>query len=112
MGNAQVHAAVGAQVAPQFITIPPPLFRSFQREVAARLLPAHTSRLLLPSAARASAKVLPASDGGGVLGAQAGLLDRKGARVQSADTVEVALLTRSTLVHCCPALNSMVLRRQ
>jgi hypothetical protein len=40
MGNAQVHAAVGAQVAPQFITIPPPLFRSFQGEVAAHLLPA------------------------------------------------------------------------
>ena len=43
MGNAQVDAAVGAQVAPQFITIPPSLCRSFQGEVAVRLLPAHTS---------------------------------------------------------------------
>ncbi len=56
MGNAQVHAAVGAQVASQFITIPPPPFRSFQGEVAARLLPAHTSRLLPPSSARTSAR--------------------------------------------------------
>jgi hypothetical protein len=37
MGNVQVHVAVGAQVAPQFITIPPPLFRSSQGEVAAHL---------------------------------------------------------------------------
>jgi hypothetical protein len=56
MGNVQVHAAVGAQVASQFITIPPPLFRSFQGEVAARLLPAHTSRLLLLSVARTSTR--------------------------------------------------------
>jgi hypothetical protein len=41
MGNVQVHAAVGAQVASQLLTIPPPLFRSSQREVAAHLLPAH-----------------------------------------------------------------------
>jgi hypothetical protein len=46
MGNAQVHEAVGAQVASQLLTIPPPLFRSSQREVAAHLLPAHTSRPL------------------------------------------------------------------
>jgi hypothetical protein len=77
MGNVQVHAAVGAQVASQLITIPPPLFRSSQREVAAHLLPAHTSRLLLPSAARTSARS-PGSGGDGVIGDQAGLVESKG----------------------------------
>jgi hypothetical protein len=53
----QVHAAVGAQVASQLITIPPPLFRSSQGEVAAHLLPAQTSPLLLPSAPRTSRRL-------------------------------------------------------
>jgi hypothetical protein len=44
MENAQVHAAVGAQVASQSITIPPPLFRSFQGAVAAHLLPKRRAR--------------------------------------------------------------------
>jgi hypothetical protein len=47
MKRVQVYAAVGAQVASQSITIPPLLFRSFHGCVAAHLLPAHTSRLLL-----------------------------------------------------------------
>ncbi len=71
MGNVQVHAAIGAQVASQLITIPPPLFRSSQGEVAAHLLPAHTARLLLPSAARTSARS-PGSGGDWVIGDQAG----------------------------------------
>lgn len=62
MGNAQVDVAVDAQAAPQFITIPPPLFRSFQRGVAARLLPAHTSRRL--QARRAPQRGFSRSGGG------------------------------------------------
>jgi hypothetical protein len=41
MGNAQLRAAVGAQAASQLMTIPTRLFRSFQGEVAARLLRTH-----------------------------------------------------------------------
>jgi hypothetical protein len=57
MGNAEVPGAVGNQVASQLITINPPLFRSFQGEVAARLLPA-LHNCCSPSAAHLS-KVLP-----------------------------------------------------
>jgi hypothetical protein len=94
MGNVQVHAAVGAQVASQLITIPPPLFRSSQGEVAAHLLPAHSSRLLLPSAVRTSASS-PGSGGGWVIGDQAGLVESKDAGVQRPGAVEVALLTKT-----------------
>jgi hypothetical protein len=56
METAQVHAAVGAQGSPTVHHDSPAIIPVLPRRVAARLLPAHTSRLL--QAPRASAKVL------------------------------------------------------
>jgi hypothetical protein len=93
MANVQAHAAVGAQAASQPITIPPPLFRSSQGEIAAHLLPAHFTTVAPKRRVHLSRS--PGSGGGLGDRNQAGLVESNGWGSAEVGAVEVALLTKT-----------------
>jgi hypothetical protein len=87
--NAQVHSAVDARADLWSITISPPLFRSFQEKVAARLLPAHLTTTA-PTLGSHLGEVSPPSGGVGWSGPRWASRIETACSCRGAGAVEVA----------------------